>query len=111
MAYLISTALLCLALLASAASYLFHQPTIDGVRALGFPDHFRLQLAVLKLLAVLIIAVPSAPMLAKEWAYAGLAFFLLTAIVAHSVHGDPWTYNLANGVLLALLFVSRFYKG
>jgi hypothetical protein len=47
-------------------------------------------------------------MLAKEWAYAGLAFFLLTAIVAHSAHGDPWTFNLANLVLLALLFVSRW---
>lgn len=107
MIHLISTGLLSIAMLASAAAYLFHQPTILGVRALGFPDHFRLELAVLKLLAVLIIAVPGAPMLAKEWAYAGIAFFLLTAIVAHSAHGDPWTYTLANLVLLAMLFVSR----
>lgn len=42
----------------------------------------------------------------KEWAYAGVALFLLTAIIAHHVHGDPVVLNLINVVILGGLAVS-----
>ncbi|MEL6600103.1 MAG: hypothetical protein AAFR40_11310 [Pseudomonadota bacterium] len=51
MIYWLSTGGVSALLLLSAATYVFHQPTIDGVRALGFPDFFRIELAVLKLVA------------------------------------------------------------
>ena len=98
-------------LTASSVAYLVHGPTITGVRDLGFPDHFRLQLAILKLLAVATLLVPGVPPVAKEWAYAGVALFFVTSIVAHAAHGDPWTLHLINVVLLALLLTSRHYFG
>lgn len=40
MTYWISTTILCIFLLLSAYTYLFHKTTIDGVKALGFPGFF-----------------------------------------------------------------------
>jgi len=107
--YWVSTSLVSIMLVLSALSYFFHQATIDGVRDLGFPDFFRIELAVLKLIAVLVLLLPAFPLQFKEWAYAGIAMFYLTAIVAHFVHKDPFFINLINVFFLALLVVSNVY--
>ncbi|WP_375560018.1 DoxX family protein [Bernardetia sp. OM2101] len=107
--YWTSTTLLVLFLLWSAYTYLYSKATIEGVKELGFPDFFRVQLAVLKIVAVLIILIPQIPMQAKEWAYSGIGLFFLTAIVAHIAHKDPIIITLINGVLVILLIVSNIY--
>ena len=110
MLHTISTALIALYLLASAGSYLLSARTIEGVRALGFPDHFRIQLAALKIGAAVVLALPFFPPVAKEWATAGTAFFIITAIVAHAAHKDPiWLngLNLAIAVVLAVSWATR----
>lgn len=110
MIYWLSTGGVSALLLLSAATYVFHQPTIDGVRALGFPDFFRIELAVLKLMAAAVIILPMLPGPMKEWAYAGVALFILTAIVAHTAHGDPVALtlvNLAAAGLLATSYLTR----
>ena len=109
MIYWISTSAICVMLLASAASYLFHQGTIDGVRDLGFPDFFRIQLAFLKLVAIPILLLPVVPVQFKEWAYAGVGLYLLTAIIAHYAHGDPIILNVLNVVFVILLVTSNLY--
>ncbi len=106
MIYWISTGILVTFLGLSALSYLWHQPTIQGVRELGFPDFFRIQLAVLKLIAIPVMTFPGVPAPLRKWAYAGVALFLLTAIVAHHAHGDPAVLNLLNLALMSLLAVS-----
>lgn len=106
MTYLISTGVLVLFLAASAASYLFSDSTIQGVRDLGFPDFFRIQLAVMKIAAAVVLALPIFPVLVKEWAYVGAALFIVTAFVAHFAHGDPIWLNLINVGLFAVLVVS-----
>jgi len=105
--YFSSTILLSVFLAWSAYSYLFSKNTIEGIRALGFPDHFRVQLAVLKLIAILVLLIPQVPLPAKDWAYAGVAMFFLTAIVAHTAHGDPLIITLINLVLIGVLVTSR----
>ena len=106
MTYWIATVILAVLLLASSWTYLFHESTIEGVRALGFPDFFRIQLAILKPIAAIVIVVPQIPTRIKEWAYAGIALFLLTAIVAHIANKDPWVITVVNCLFLVLLFVS-----
>ena len=64
--YWTSTLLVCIMLLWSAYTYFFHKATIDGVKALGFPDFFRIQLAVLKIIAVAVLLVPQVPLQVKE---------------------------------------------
>lgn len=106
--YWVSTTLLTLILSLSAASYLWSAAAIAGIKALGFPDHFRVMLAVLKLLAALIIILPVVPLPVKDWAYAGAFFFFITAIVAHFAHRDPIALNLLNLFFIALLFISYY---
>ena len=106
MIYWVSTSIICTMLAASAASYLLHPPTIIGIRDLGFPDYFRIQLAILKLLAVPALVIPTLPIPVKEWAYAGVALYLITAMVAHMAHKDPFILNLLNIGFLITLVVS-----
>lgn len=85
--YWTTTTTVCLLTVVSALSYFLHQATIEGIRALGLPDYLRLELAILKLLAAAVLFLPL-PILVKHWAYAGIALFILTAIVGHIAHRD-----------------------
>ena len=106
MTYWISTVFTATYLLWSAYGYLFSENVIAGVEKLGFPSFFRIELAILKIVAVVIILIPGIPMLAKDWAYAGIALFYLTAIVAHIAHKDPFVITIINVILLIVLVVS-----
>lgn len=108
MVYWVSTGLLAAFLTLSAGSYLFHEGTIVGVRELGFPDFFRVQLALLKMAATVALLVPMTPVPLKEWAYAGVTLFILTAIVAHAAHGDSVVLHVINAAMLGLVLTSRF---
>jgi len=107
--YWTTTSLVAAMLLWSAYTYFFSQTTIEGIRALGFPDFFRLQLAVLKIIAVIVLLTPQIPIQIKEWAYAGVGLFFLTAIIAHAAHKDPIFINLINVSFIGLLIVSNIY--
>jgi hypothetical protein len=99
--YWISTVLISVFLSLSAYSYIFSESTILGFKDLGFPDFFRIELAVLKILAAIIILLPFIPTQIKEWTYAGIGLFLITAMIAHIAHKD----SIALQVLLIVLFV------
>jgi hypothetical protein len=107
--YWVSTSLICAFLLLSSYTYFFSKNTIEGVRDLGFPDFFRKELAVLKVAAAIILLVPAVPLKFKEWAYAGVALFLLTAMIAHIAHKDKFVITIINAVLMILLFLSNYY--
>lgn len=107
--YWTSTALVSLMLAWSTYSYFFSKETIEGVKALGFPTFFRIELAVLKITAVVLLLAPQVPIQVKEWAYAGVGLFFVTAIVAHAAHKDPIWINLVNVFFIGLLIVSNIY--
>ena len=103
--YWATTALLSLAMLFSAYAYLT-QPTMkQAFEHLGYPAHFRVELAVAKVLGALILLAPVGPRL-KEWAYAGFAFTFVAAFVAHTAVGDPMGVRLAPLIALAVLIAS-----
>lgn len=108
MLYWPSTLLLVLFLGWSTYSYFFSAPTIKGLKELGFPDFFIVQLGVLQGLAVVVLLLPSLPLWVKEWAYAGVGFFLLTAFVAHVAHQDSKALLGILVILTVLLGVSRY---
>lgn len=107
--YWLSTGLTAVVLLWSAIAYMFQASMIEGVRALGFPDFFRWQLAILKLLAVVLLLWPATPWVVKQWAYAGVGLFYVTALVAHTAHGDGIGMTILLLVFIALLVVSNTY--
>ena len=73
---------------------------------LGFPGYFRVELSLAKLLGVVVLLAP-VPSRLKEWAYAGFAFDLASAVIAHLAVGDgpqAWGWAVGTGVLWALSY-------
>src|SRR5688572_13435033 len=56
-----------------------------GTKPLGYPDYFAVALIIFKFLGALAITLPAIPRQLKEWAYAGLTFNLVFAIISHAV--------------------------
>lgn len=81
----------------------------QGVSHLGFPDYFRIELNIFKVLGSLAIIIPQVPARVKEWAYAGLAISMISAFIGH------WAVDGLNGqtffplVILAILVLSYVY--
>ncbi|WP_298542899.1 DoxX family protein [uncultured Aquimarina sp.] len=107
--YWTSTALISLMLLWSSYSYFFSKAAIEGVKSLGFPDFFRIQLGVLKIVAIFILLIPQVPIQVKEWGYAGVGLFFVTAIIAHIAHKDSIFISLINVFFIGLLIISNIY--
>ena len=72
----------------------------EAFHHLGFPDYFRVQLSWAKLAGIVLLLAP-VPARVKEWAYAGFAFDLGSAVIAHLAVGDgPEAWGWAAGTLL-----------
>lgn len=72
---------------------------------LGFPDYFRIELAVMKIIGAVVLLVP-VPRNVKEWAYAGFAITFVSAFIAHSVSGDILFARIMPVVFLIILLLS-----
>jgi hypothetical protein len=73
---------------------------------LGFPDYFRVELSWAKFLGLALLLAPVPPRL-KEWAYAGFAIDLASAVIAHLAVGDgpqAWGWAVGTGVLWGLSY-------
>ena len=79
-----------------------------GFGHLGFPDYFRHELGVAKLIAALVIVLPMAPLRLKEWAYAGLAITFFSGFIAHTTV-DGVATGMAALIALVLLTLSYIY--
>jgi hypothetical protein len=81
---------------------------------LGFPSYFRIELSWAKFAGLIVMLVPGIPERLKEWAYAGFAIIVVSALIAHWSVGDPpkaWSWAVLAGVLLALSYFFRVYAG
>jgi hypothetical protein len=74
----------------------------DMFAHLGFPTYFRVELSYAKLAGVAVLLLPMVPSRVKEWAYAGFAITLVSALIAHFASGDGfavWSWAAGTGVL------------
>ena len=100
------TALFCLQVSFTAYAQLVLPQVAEAFAHLGFPDYFRVELAWAKLLGVVLLLAP-VPARLKEWAYAGFAFNLGSAVIAHVSVGDGpevWGWAVVTGVLWGLSY-------
>lgn len=104
--YWISTGLVAIGMVLSFFNYLFNPVMVDAYTHIGFPDWFRVELGIAKLLGALAIAIPSVPNRVKEWAYACFFVNFFSAFLAHYFKGDAVFNQLAPIFLLVLLVVS-----
>ena len=102
----IATVLFCLQIGFTAYAQLRLPVVAEAFTHLGFPDYFRVELAWAKLLGVVVLLAPVAARL-KEWAYAGFAITLVSALVAHFSVGDgpeAWGWAAGSSVLWGLSY-------
>ena len=104
--YWIVTALFCLQMSFTAYAQLRLPQVAEEFTHLGFPGYFRVELSWVKLLGVVLLLAPVPPRF-KEWAYAGFAINLASALIAHLAVGDGpevWGWAAATGVLWGLSY-------
>lgn len=81
-----------------------------GTRPLGYPDYFAHTLVICKVLGVLAISYPKTPTRLQEWAYAGLSFNLIFAIISHACVDKNIGFILLPLVVLGILALSYRYN-
>jgi hypothetical protein len=109
-AYWIVTSLFCLEMIFTAYYELLVLPqAAEAFARLGFPaGYFRVELSWAKVVGVLVLLVPMVPARLKEWAYAGFAINLVSALIAHlSIHDRPAA--LAPSSITSVLLVLSYY--
>ncbi|HEY1334114.1 MAG TPA: DoxX family protein [Myxococcaceae bacterium] len=102
------TALFCLQMVFTAYAQLRLPQVAEAFTHLGFPGYFRVELSLAKLLGVALLLAP-VPVRLKEWAYAGFAIDIGSAVIAHLSVGDgpeAWGWAVATGVLWSLSYLS-----
>ena len=102
----IVTALFCLQMGFTAYAQLRLPQVAEAFTHLGFPGYFRVELSWAKLIGVVLLLTP-VPARLKEWAYAGFAITLVSALIAHFSVGDgpdAWGWAAGTSVLWVLSY-------
>ena len=105
--YWIATGIVALMMAYSGYAYLTQASIDQAFHHLGYPGYFRVELALAKLLGVVVLLAPLKGRI-KEWVYAGFFITFVSAFIAHSASGDPAQYRIMPLIFLALLLVSYF---
>jgi hypothetical protein len=105
--YWIATALFCLQMTFTAYAQLRLPQVAQAFTHLGFPPYFRVELSWAKFLGIAVLLAPVPPRI-KEWAYAGFAITLASALIAHLSVGDgidAWGWAAGTAVLWVISYL------
>jgi len=103
--YWISTSIIAGMIILSAYNYMTREEVKVICRHLGFPDYFRIEVAVAKFLGALALLAPINGRI-KEWAYFGFVIIFISAPIAHIASADPLSQSFGALGYLAVLAVS-----
>jgi len=102
----IVTALFCVQMGFTAYAQLCLPQVAEAFTHLGYPAYFRVELSWAKFLGIALLLLPVSARL-KEWAYAGFAITLVSALIAHFSLGDgpqSWGWAAGTAVLWGLSY-------
>ncbi|MGN8070134.1 DoxX family protein [Mucilaginibacter sp. 22184] len=103
--YWVSTVIVAIMMINSAIMYVTVLQLKETFIHLGFPNYFRIELAVMKLIGSVILLLPVWKNL-KEWTYAGFAITFISAFIAHCSVGDPILNRIMPILFLLILAIS-----
>ncbi|HTH56793.1 MAG TPA: DoxX family protein [Cyclobacteriaceae bacterium] len=84
-----------------------HLPlAVDSIRHLGYPDYFRVELTIFKVLGAVLLILPKIPSRIKEWAYVGFGINFISASVAHAAVDGFGFDTIMPLIILAILTTS-----
>lgn len=81
----------------------------EGISHVGYPDYFRIELSIFKIIGGILLILPMIPARFKEWAYVGFGLNFISACIAHCVvdgFGGDAIFPL---VMFVILIVSYVY--
>ena len=107
--YWITTGLIGAMMLFSALSYLTNEEIKGAFVHLGFPNFFRVELAILKFIGAVVLLLPMIPGKFKEMAYWGFGLTFISAFIAHTTVGDTTQHAIMPLIFLVILVVSYIY--
>lgn len=107
--YWTTTGIITAMMLFSAFGYFTNADMKAAFVHLGFPDYFRIELGVLKILGALVLILPMISDKIKSFAYFGFALTFISAFIAHYASGDPISVAVAPIVFLVILGVSYIF--
>ena len=107
----VATVLFCLEMTFTAYYELMVLPqAAQAFTRLGFlADYFRVELSWAKVAGVAVLLLPMVPARLKEWAYAGFAFNLASALIAHLSIGDHMQALAPSTITSVLWGLSYFF--
>lgn len=108
MTYLTATGLFSAWMLLNAYAYLTSEQAKILCKHFGFPDYFRVELAIAKILGTLILVLPSIKGRLKEWVYSGFTITVISGFIAHLASGDTLAESSSALIALVLLLASYF---
>lgn len=79
---------------------------------MGFPNYFRMELTIAKVIGAVILLFPQVPVRIKEWIYVAFSINLFSAFLAKLNTGYPVIGVIEPLIVLSLLiwFASRLHK-
>ena len=108
--YWITTGLFSLWMGLNAYAYLFSDEAKRICAHFGFPDYFRIELAIAKIIGIIILLLPIMKFRVKEWAYAGFFFAMTGAIFSHIAAGNAVKEIFPALLLLVLTLISWYFR-
>jgi hypothetical protein len=67
-------------------AFTFNSPMAKaGIAHIGFPDYFRIELSIGKIIGGILLILPMIPARYKEWAYVGFGISLISALIGDVV--------------------------
>lgn len=106
--YWITTAIAILLGAVPATMYFNNPMMIDGFHHLGFPDYFRIELAIGKIIGAIFILLPMIPTRLKEWSYTAFGIAFISAAIAIGIT-DGSMEILSPIIAFIFLVVSYIY--
>jgi hypothetical protein len=109
--YWIITVLIALAEAVPSAVF-FNSPMAKaGTQHLGFPEYFRIELSIGKIIGGIILLIPMMPARLKEWAYVAFGISCISASIAnYSVDGPSTAVAPLIMLILFIISYSLFHK-
>ena len=81
----------------------------QGISHLGYPDYFRIELSIAKIIGGLLLIIPMIPSRFKEWAYVGFGLDFISAFIGHLVVDGFDGQAVFPLLMLIILVVSYIY--
>lgn len=109
MIYWASTGIVGVMMIFSAFMYITNPTLKEAFEHVGFPNFFRIELAIAKLLGAIVLLLPFFKGIIKQFAFFGFGLTFVSAFIAHMSVGDPIGPSIMPLVFLGILVVSYIY--